>query len=415
MGLFKPHCRPSHAGNSVITSIHDVDVAGKRVLTRVDFNVPQDEHGTITDDTRIVESLPTIMSIVDRGGVAVLMSHLGRPKGERKMKYSLRPVAEHLAKLLMARGVAVSFADDCIGEHALAAVNNAPFGSVVLLENLRFYAQEEANDSVFCQQLAELGNIYCNDAFGTAHRAHASTEGVAKYFPERCAGLLIAKELEYLGSALANPKRPLVAIMGGSKISGKIDVITALMSSCDTILIGGGMMFTFLKAMGHSVGSSLVEEDRIPLAKEILERAASQGVNLLIPTDTVVAASFADTPESTVVLVDQIPDGMMGLDIGPATQQAFADAIKTAGTVVWNGPMGVFEFENFQQGTRVVADAMAAATASGTVTIVGGGDSAAAITQFGHAKNVTHLSTGGGASLEFLEGKQLPGVVALEV
>jgi phosphoglycerate kinase len=268
---------------------------------------------------------------------------------------------------------------------------------------------------VFCQQLAELGNIYCNDAFGTAHRAHASTEGVAKYFPERCAGLLIAKELEYLGSALANPKRPLVAIMGGSKISGKIDVITALMSSCDTILIGGGMMFTFLKAMGHSVGSSLVEEDRIPLAKEILERAASQGVNLLIPTDTVVAASFADTPDSTVVLVDQIPDGMMGLDIGPATQQAFADAIKTAGTVVWNGPMGVFEFANFQQGTRVVADAMAAATASGTITIVGGGDSAAAITQFGHAKNVTHVSTGGGASLEFLEGKQLPGVVALEV
>ena len=399
----------------MITSIHDVDVAGKRVLTRVDFNVPQDEHGTITDDTRIVESLPTIMSIVDRGGVAVLMSHLGRPKGERKMKYSLRPVAEHLAKLLIARGVAVSFADDCIGEHALAAVNNAPFGSVVLLENLRFYAQEEANDSVFCQQLAELGNIYCNDAFGTAHRAHASTEGVAKYFPERCAGLLIAKELEYLGSALANPKRPLVAIMGGSKISGKIDVITALMSSCDTILIGGGMMFTFLKAMGHSVGSSLVEEDRIPLAKEILERAASQGVNLLIPTDTVVAASFADTPESTVVLVDQIPDGMMGLDIGPATQQAFADAIKTAGTVVWNGPMGVFEFANFQQGTRVVADTMAAATASGTITIVGGGDSAAAITQFGHAKNVTHVSTGGGASLEFLEGKQLPGVVALEV
>ncbi len=399
----------------MIKSIQDVDVAGKRVLTRVDFNVPQDDHCAITDDTRIVESLPTIMSIVDRGGVAVLMSHLGRPKGERKMKYSLRPVAEHLAKLLTARGVAVSFADDCIGEHALSAVNNAPFGSVVLLENLRFYAQEEANDSLFCQQLAELGNIYCNDAFGTAHRAHASTEGVAKFFPERCAGLLIAKELEYLGSALANPKRPLVAIMGGSKISGKIDVITALMSSCDTILIGGGMMFTFLKAMGHSVGSSLVEEDKVPLAKEILERAASQGVTLLIPTDTAVAASFADTPDHTVVLVDQIPDGMMGLDIGPATQRTFSDAIKTAGTVVWNGPMGVFEFANFQQGTRVVADAMAAATASGTITIVGGGDSAAAVTQFGHAKNVTHVSTGGGASLEFLEGKQLPGVVALEV
>ena len=399
----------------MITSIHDVDVTGKRVLTRVDFNVPQDEHGAITDDTRIVESLPTIMSIVDRGGVAVLMSHLGRPKGERKMKYSLRPVAEHLAKLLMAKGVAVSFADDCIGVQALAAVNSAPFGSVVLLENLRFYAEEETNDSMFCQQLAELGNIYCNDAFGTAHRAHASTEGVAKHFPVRCAGLLIAKELEYLGNALANPKRPLVAIMGGSKISGKIDVITALMSSCDSILIGGGMMFTFLKAMGHSVGSSLVEEDKIPLAKDILERAASQGVRLVIPTDTVVSASFTNSPDCKVVAVKHIPDGMMGLDIGPDTQHAFADEIMRAGTVVWNGPMGVFEFTNFQQGTRVVAEAMAAATASGTITIVGGGDSAAAITQFGHAKNVTHVSTGGGASLEFLEGKQLPGVVALEV
>ena len=399
----------------MIRSIQDVDVAGKRVLTRVDFNVPQDEHGAITDDTRIVESLPTIMSIVDRGGVAILMSHLGRPKGERKMKYSLRPVAEHLAKLLMARGVAVSFADDCVGEHALEAVNNAPFGSVVLLENLRFYPLEEANDPVFCQQLAELGNIYCNDAFGTAHRAHASTEGVAKFFPDRCAGFLIAKELEYLGGALATPKRPLVAIMGGSKISGKIDVITALMSSCDTILIGGGMMFTFLKAMGHNVGSSLVEADKIELAKEILARAASQGVNLMIPTDTFIASSFADTPDNHVVGVDAIPDGMMGLDIGPATQQAFADAIKTAGTVVWNGPMGVFEFSNFQSGTRVIANAMAEATRSGTITIVGGGDSAAAITQFGHAKNVTHVSTGGGASLEFLEGKQLPGVVALEV
>ena len=415
MGLFKPHCGSAHASNGVIRSIADIDVAGKRVLTRVDFNVPQDEHGSITDDTRIVESLPTIMSIVDRGGIAVLMSHLGRPKGERKAKYSLRPVAEHLSKLLMARGVAVSFADDCIGEHAQVAVSSAPFGSVVLLENLRYYAQEEANDPAFAQQLAELGNIYCNDAFGTAHRAHASTAGVAAFFADRCAGFLIAKELEYLGNALAHPKRPLVAIMGGSKISGKIDVITALMSSCDTILIGGGMMFTFLKAMGHNVGSSLVEEDKISLAREILDRAASKGVDLLIPTDTIVASSFADTPEHSIVSTDAIPDGMMGLDIGPATQSAFAAAIKGAGTVVWNGPMGVFEFSNFQAGTRVIADAMSSATASGVITIVGGGDSAAAITQFGHAKNVTHVSTGGGASLEFLEGKALPGVTALEV
>lgn len=398
----------------MIRSITDVDVAGKRVLVRVDVNVPQDESGLITDDTRIVESLPTIMSIVDRGGVAVLMSHLGRPKGKPNAKYSLRPVAEHLARLLASRGVAVNFASDCVGAAATQAVQQAPFGSVVLLENLRFYAEEEANDAAFCAQLAALGEIYCNDAFGTAHRAHASTAGIAAHFSSRCAGLLIMKELEYLGQALTQPKRPLVAIMGGSKISGKIDVINALLSSCDTILIGGGMMFTFLKAKGLAVGSSLVEEDRVELAGALLRRAESSGVQLLIPTDTVVARTFADTADNQVVSVDAIPDGMMGLDIGPQTQQQFADVIRSAGTVVWNGPMGVFEFSNFQSGTRTIADAMAAATAAGVVTIVGGGDSAAAITQFGHAKNVTHVSTGGGASLEFLEGKALPGVVALE-
>ena len=398
----------------MIRSITDVDVAGKRVLVRVDVNVPQDESGLITDDTRIVESLPTIMSIVDRGGVAVLMSHLGRPKGKPNAKYSLRPVAEHLARLLASRGVAVNFASDCVGAAATQAVQQAPFGSVVLLENLRFYPEEEANDAAFCAQLAALGEIYCNDAFGTAHRAHASTAGIAAHFSSRCAGLLIMKELEYLGQALTQPKRPLVAIMGGSKISGKIDVINALLSSCDTILIGGGMMFTFLKAKGLAVGSSLVEEDRVELAGALLRRAESSGVQLLIPTDTVVARTFADTADNQVVSVDAIPDGMMGLDIGPQTQQQFADVIRSAGTVVWNGPMGVFEFSNFQSGTRTIADAMAAATAAGVVTIVGGGDSAAAITQFGHAKNVTHVSTGGGASLEFLEGKALPGVVALE-
>lgn len=398
----------------MIRSITDVEVAGKRVLVRVDFNVPQDEQGAITDDTRIVESLPTIMSIVDRGGVAILMSHLGRPKGKPNPKYSLRPVAEHLSALMRARGVAVNFAAECTGPVAESAVQQAPFGSIVLLENLRFHAEEEANDPSFCAALAKLGDVYCNDAFGTAHRAHASTAGIASHFAARCAGLLIMKELQYLGSALANPKRPLVAIMGGSKISGKIDVINALLSSCDTILIGGGMMFTFLKAKGLGVGSSLVEEDKVELAGELMRRAEAAGVRLLIPVDTVVTSAFADTADTKTVAAEAIPDGMMGLDIGPQTETLFSDAIRTAGTVVWNGPMGVFEFTNFQSGTRAIADALAAATSSGAVTIVGGGDSAAAVTQFGHAKNVTHVSTGGGASLEFLEGKALPGVIALE-
>lgn len=398
----------------MIRSITDVDVAGKRVLVRVDFNVPQDERGAITDDTRIVESLPTIMSIVDRGGVAVLMSHLGRPKGKPNPKYSLRPVAEHLAGIMRSRGVAVNFAPECIGPMAEEAVAQAPYGSIVLLENLRYHAEEEANDEGFCTSLAKLGDVYCNDAFGTAHRAHASTAGIASHFDVRCAGLLITKELEYLGSALADPKRPLVAIMGGSKISGKIDVINALLSSCDTILIGGGMMFTFLKAKGLGVGSSLVEEDKVELAGELVQRAEASGVRLLLPTDTVVTETFADTSEKQTVPVSAIPDGMMGLDIGPRTEALFTDAIRSAGTVVWNGPMGVFEFANFQSGTRAIADAMAAATSAGVITIVGGGDSAAAVTQFGHAKNVTHVSTGGGASLEFLEGKVLPGVIALE-
>jgi len=398
----------------VIRSITDVEVAGKRVLVRVDFNVPQDEHGAITDDTRIVESLPTIMSIVDRGGVAILMSHLGRPKGKPNPKYSLRPVAEHLSALMRVRGVAVNFAAECTGPVAESAVQQAPFGSIVLLENLRFHAEEEANDPAFCAALAKLGDVYCNDAFGTAHRAHASTAGIASHFDVRCAGVLIMKELRYLGSALANPKRPLVAIMGGSKISGKIDVINALLSTCDTILIGGGMMFTFLKAKGLGVGSSIVEEDKVELAGELMRRAETAGVRLLIPIDTVVASAFADTANKQTVAADAIPDGMMGLDIGPQSEAVFSDVIRSAGTVVWNGPMGVFEFTNFQSGTRAIADALAAATSSGAVTIVGGGDSAAAVTQFGHAKNVTHVSTGGGASLEFLEGKALPGVIALE-
>lgn len=396
----------------MIRTITDLDVAGKRVLTRVDFNVPQNEAGAITDDTRIVESLPTIRSIIEQGGIAVLMSHLGRPKGTRTTKYSLRPVADHLATLLP--NVTVRFADDCIGEAAASVVDAAEPGSVVLLENLRFHAAEEANDADFCARLAELGDVYCNDAFGTAHRAHASTAGVAALFDMRCAGLLLKKELDYLGAALANPKRPLVAVMGGSKISGKIDVIRALLASCDTILVGGGMMFTFLKAKGINVGASLVEADRLTLAAQLMQEAEAKGVKLVIPTDTVVSKAFDNVAEHKAVSVDAIDDGWMGLDIGPTSIATFTEAIRSAGTVVWNGPMGVFEMSNFAAGTKAIADAMAEATQRGAVTIVGGGDSAAAIVQFGRKHDVTHVSTGGGASLEFLEGRTLPGVAALD-
>lgn len=397
----------------MIRSIADVDVAGKRVLTRVDFNVPQDESGAITDDIRITSALPTINSIISRGGIAVLMSHLGRPMGERKMKYSLAPVAAHLAALL-GPTVKVHFATDCMGDEASSVVQAAQPGEVVLLENLRFYAEEEDNDASFAERLASLGDVYCNDAFGTAHRAHASTETVAYLQNTVCSGLLMQRELDYLGHALANPKRPLVSIMGGSKISGKIDVITSLMKSCDTILIGGGMMFTFLKAQGANVGSSLVEEDRLELAASILAQAKENNVNLVLPTDTVVADAFSNDAQRKTVGTSQIEDGWMGLDIGPETIARYTDIITSAGTVVWNGPMGVFEMPNFAAGTRAVADAMAAATANGAVTIVGGGDSAAAIAQFGQASHVSHVSTGGGASLEFLEGKILPGVAALD-
>lgn len=397
----------------MIRSITDMNVAGKRVLTRVDFNVPQDEAGVIIDDTRITESLPTIRTILDGGGIAVLMSHLGRPKGMRKAKYSLRPVAAHLAGLLP--GVTVRFADDCIGPLALTTIEEAKPGEIVVLENLRFYAEEEANDPAFCRQLAVLGDIYCNDAFGTAHRAHASTTGVATLFKDRCAGMLLMKELDYFGVALANPKRPFVAIIGGSKISGKIDVIRSLMASCDTIIIGGGMMFTFLKAQGLDVGDSLVENDKVELARQLLEEAATKNTPLLIPDDAVVATAFSNDAQHKVVHVSDIRSGWMGLDIGPVSVRAFETVIRSAGTILWNGPMGVFELPNFAAGTKAIAEAMAAATAQGAVTIVGGGDSAAAIAEFGHKYDVTHVSTGGGASLEFLEGRVLPGVAALDV
>lgn len=393
-----------------IRVITDVVVKDKRVLTRVDFNVPQHEDGTIADDTRIRESLPTIKSIVDRGGIAVLMSHLGRPKGKPNDKYTLKPIAEHLHALL---DNAVYFADACVGPNARAVIAQAKPGDIVILENLRFHAEEEANDVAFAKELAENGDIYCNDAFGTAHRAHASTAGVAKFFAEKCAGLLMQKELEYLGGALKQPKKPLVAIMGGSKISGKIDVIRHLLDTCDTILIGGGMMFTFYKSTNMNVGGSLIEDDKVALAGELMADAKARNVELVLPSDVVVARAFANDAEHKTVGVGDIEDGWMGLDIGPRSVATYSSIIERAGTVVWNGPMGVFEMPSFAEGTRAIAQAMATATQHGAVTIVGGGDSAAAIAQFGYQDNVTHVSTGGGASLEFLEGKTLPGVAAL--
>ncbi len=394
----------------MIRTIEDIDVAGKRILTRVDVNVPMDSNGEITDDTRITACLPTIRSITDRGGIAVLMSHLGRPKGAPDPRYSLAPVAQRLSELL---GTTVTFLPDCIGPETESAIAKAQPGDVVLLENLRFYKQEEANDPAFAAALATLGDVYCNDAFGTAHRAHASTEGVTHHVNTVCAGLLVQKELRYLGNALEQPKRPLIAILGGSKISGKIDVIQSLLSKCDAILVGGGMIFTFLRAQHLDTGSSLVEEDKIDLARQLLDSAETAHVPLILPLDVVLADAFNNEANTKVNRVDEIEDGWMGLDIGPETTELFCSYIRSAGTVVWNGPMGVFEMPTFARGTRAIAQAMADATRNGAITIVGGGDSAAAITQFGLSSNVSHVSTGGGASLEFLEGKTLPGIAAL--
>ncbi|KXK36205.1 MAG: Phosphoglycerate kinase [Chlorobi bacterium] len=395
----------------MIKSIADIKVHGKRVLTRIDVNVPLDSDGVVADDTRIRACIPTIRSIVDRGGIAVLVSHLGRPKGKPQPAFTLSPVAERLSLLL---GQPVPLAPDCVGAETEAMVAAIQPGGVILLENVRFHAEEEANNTEFCAQLARLGDVYCNDAFGTAHRAHASTTGVADLFGEVCAGLLMQRELDYLGTALAHPQRPFVAILGGSKITGKIDVITALLTKCNTILIGGGMMFTFLKAQGLEIGTSLVEDDKLELAASILHQADTGNVQLLLPVDTVVARQFSNEAPFHTCPVTDIEPGWMGLDIGPETAASYSKIIMEARTVLWNGPMGVFEMSNFATGTRSIAEAMAQATRNGTVTIVGGGDSAAAAAQFNVTSNVSHVSTGGGASLEFLEGKSLPGVMALD-
>jgi len=391
-------------------SIENVELKGKRVLVRVDFNVPLDENQNITDDRRITEALPTIKKIISEGGRAILMSHLGRPKGERKPEFSLKPVAKRLGELLSKE---VVFANDCIGHEVLNQSLSMKDGDVMLLENLRFHKQEEKNDPDFAKQLAELGDVYINDAFGSAHRAHASTEGLTKFIKVCAAGYLMQKELDYLGKAIAEPKRPFTAILGGAKISGKIDVIQNLMDKVDTLIIGGGMAYTFYKALGYEIGKSLLEEEKISLAKEILEKFEKSNAKLLIPEDVVVASEFNNDSPSVVVDVKNIPADKMGLDIGPKTIAKFSDVILNSKTVVWNGPVGVFEFDNFAKGTDAIANALVKATEKGAITIIGGGDSAAAIKKTGLDDKVTHVSTGGGASLEFLEGKILPGVAAL--
>ena len=388
-------------------TIMDVDVAGKKILLRCDFNVPQDKAtGEITSDKRIVAALPTIRYLLDKGAAVIACSHLGKPKGEWKAKLRLAPVAQRLSELL---GQEVIFAKDIVGEDAKAKAAALKGGEIMLLENLRFDIREEKNDPSFAKELASMAELYVSDAFGTVHRAHASTAGVAAFLPA-VSGLLVAKELEIMGKALDDPKRPFVAVLGGAKISDKLGVIRNLLDKADTIIIGGGMAYTFAKAQGGSIGKSLCEDDKLDYALEMIEKAKKNGVKLLLPTDTVAADSFSNDAKRMVVSTRNIPDDYEGLDIGPDTIKTFCDAVRGAGTVVWNGPMGVFEFENFAAGTRAMAQALADSDA---VTIVGGGDSAAAVEQMGFADKITHISTGGGASLEFLEGLELPGVACL--
>lgn len=391
-------------------TIDDLNLKNQRVLVRVDFNVPLTEHLEVADDTRIRESLPTIQKIIKSGGRAILMSHLGRPKGKVNEAMRLAPIAKHLSRLL---GQEVKYVTDCIGSEVEQAAESLANGQVLLLENLRFYKEEEGNDPEFAQKLARLGDVYINDAFGTAHRAHASTEGVTKYFQHCAAGYLMQKELKYLGEALDNPQRPFVAILGGAKISGKIDVIENLLAKVDALLIGGGMTYTFLKAKGINIGKSLLEADKVELAQDVLQRVEKQQVNFQLPVDHLIAADVNEAADSQVTVDQQIPDGWAGVDIGPKTLKAFNAVLKTARTVVWNGPMGVFEIDKFANGTVAIAKTMADISQQGAITVVGGGDSVAALEKAGVADRITHVSTGGGASLEFLSGLKLPGIEAL--
>ena len=388
-------------------SVEDLDVKGKRVLVRCDFNVPLKD-GEITNDKRIVAALPTIKYLMEQGAKVILCSHLGRPKGEYKPEFSLAPVAKRLSEYL---GVDVPLAEDenVVGDNAKKMAADLQDGQVMLLENVRYRAEETKNEENFSKELASLADLFVNDAFGTAHRAHCSTTGVASYLPAAC-GYLIQKEIRFMGGALADPKRPLVAILGGAKVSDKIGVISNLIDKCDTIIIGGGMAYTFMKYLGHNIGTSLLEADWVDKAGEMMQTAKDKGVKFLIPIDNRCGKEYKEDTEVLVCKSDDIPDGWMGLDIGPKTEKLFADAIDGAGTVIWNGPMGVFEFPAFAKGTESVAKALSHTAA---ITIIGGGDSAAAVEQLGYADQMTHISTGGGASLEFLEGKELPGVSCL--
>jgi len=394
-----------------IADLTSADLSGKRVLVRADFNVPLDDSGKITDDTRIRAALPTIQDLTSKGAKVILASHFGRPKGQVNESMRLTPVAARLSELL---GQPVTKCDDCIGDEVAAKVGALQNGQVALLENVRFHAGEEANDSEFARQLASVADLYVNDAFGTAHRAHASTEGVTHHLSPSVAGYLIEKELKYLQAAIESPQRPLAAIVGGSKVSSKIGVIETLLDKVDKLLIGGGMIFTFYKARGLAVGKSLVEEDKLDLARSLEAKAKEKGVALLLPSDVVVADNFAADANAQTVGIDAIPDGWMGLDIGPNSIKEFEAALADCKTVIWNGPMGVFEFDKFAAGTDAVAHSLAKITETGADTIIGGGDSVAAVEKVGVAGKMSHISTGGGASLELLEGKILPGIAALD-
>ena len=392
--------------------IEDLKLEGQRVLTRVDFNVPLNDELQITDNGRITAALPTIRYILEQGGKAILMSHLGRPEGERKDHLSLKPAAEELSRLL---GQPVTLAPDCVGTEVETLVKVMQNGDVLLLENLRFHKAETKNEGEFCKALGKLGDVYVNDAFGTAHRAHASTTGVAEYIPETAVGYLMRRELQFLGGAVADPVRPFAAILGGAKVSDKIKVIEKLLEKVQTLIIGGGMACTFLKSQGYEIGGSLLEEDSLDLAKELIHKAKQKGVEFLLPIDLVIAERFENNAATKVVSMEEgAPDGWLILDIGPKSAEKFGDSILGSGTVLWNGPMGVFEMETFSKGTYAIAQSLAKATDNGAVTIIGGGDSAAAIQMSGLSERITHVSTGGGASLEFLEGKELPGVSAIQ-
>ncbi len=393
-----------------VANLSASDLSGKRVFVRADFNVPVDG-GKITDDTRIRAALPTIQDLTSKGAKVILASHFGRPKGKVNESMRLTPVAGRLSELL---GKSVVKVDDCVGEQVSSAVGNMKDGDVLLLENVRFYPGEEENDPEFAKQLASVADMYVNDAFGTAHRAHASTEGVTKFLSPSVAGYLIEKELKFLQGAIESPQKPLAAIIGGSKVSSKIGVIETLLDKCDKLLLGGGMIFTFYKARGLNVGKSLVEEDKLELAKSLEAKAKEKGVAMLLPTDVILADNFANDANTQVASVESIPDGWMGLDIGPDSIKVFQDALADCKSVLWNGPMGVFEMSNFAKGTEAIAQTLAGLTASGSTTIIGGGDSVAAVEQLGLGEKMSHISTGGGASLELLEGKELPGIAALD-